>query len=66
MTEDRAMIWLAGIALGAVAPWLVKRNALIYAFRHIGVAAGILLWTLISVVTIPLMAMAIVVAREVF
>jgi len=47
------MIWFLGIFLGALAPWIVRRDALLQAFATYGARAGFVLWAWICLVTVP-------------
>jgi hypothetical protein len=52
--------------LGLIAPWILRRNALRHAFAINGTAAGLFLWGLISVVTVPIATILVVGFREIF
>ena len=60
------VIWLVGVSLGLIAPWILRRNALRHAFAINGTAAGLFLWGLISDVTVPIATILVVGFREIF
>jgi hypothetical protein len=61
------MSWVLGIFLGALAPWIVRRDALLQAFSTHGARAGFVLWAWICLVTVPAVTAVVAlvaVARE--
>lgn len=58
------MVWLIGISIGLLLPWIIGWKALLNAFIFNGPSSGLTLWGLISIITIPISTVAAVFARE--
>lgn len=59
------MVWLVGIVFGFLLPWIIRRNALWHAFTFFGVKSGLALWSLMSIVTIPVGTIVAVLVAEI-
>jgi len=60
------MIWFIGISVGLIAPWVLRRSALLHAFTIRGWRSGMSLWALISAVTVPIATAILVGLNEAF
>lgn len=65
-TMEITVVWLIGVSLGLIAPWILRRSALRHAFAINGIAAGVSLWAMISVVTIPAAMVMSIAFGEIF
>ncbi len=60
------MVWMIGVLLGFILPWIIRRNALWHAFSFFGVWSGVSLWGVMSIVTVPIGIVLAVVIGKVF
>jgi len=58
------MVWLIGVSVGLLLPWVVRPQALWHAFAFNGIGSGFALWGLIGIITVPIATVAAVFARE--
>jgi hypothetical protein len=60
------LTWIVGVSLGLIAPWIFRRGALRHAFAINGITEGLLLWAMMSVVTVPVATVLSVGFGEIF